>query len=160
MSREETDLKKVDECTDGNAESGGIRSSRRTPKRPSCKVPFDGHGLGPHCEGPDFSDVKLRQNVHGFGAVGTGGLLNQSGGLNDVDDHSTHPIDESDNEDLKVLELQRRLQSLDLHEADVRKRCHIAKLRRQIAEKERATEQLEADVVKAHKPVFEFRDPQ
>ena len=90
---------------DGNAESGGVRSSRRTPKCSGCKVPFDGHGfgpVGPRWEDPDSFDVKLRQNVHGFGAYGTGCLLIRPGGLNDVDDHSTRPIDESENEDLEV----------------------------------------------------------
>ena len=92
MSQDETDLKKDDGCTDGNTESSGMRSSRRIPKCSHYKVPFDGHDFGPvdpHCEGPDSSGVKLRQNVHSYGDDGTGGFLIQPGSLNGFDDHST-----------------------------------------------------------------------
>ena len=115
-----------------------ILSQKRMSKCSGCKLPANDHKfgpVGPYCEGPDLSkqvDVRKKSLLSHMKTV-----PEHSGMDEDVEKSSVDVVDGDDDVEQEIIELQDRLQNLQIRENSIRKRSIIENLRKQIQMKER-----------------------
>ena len=130
------------DCT--NQDGTDILSQKRTSKCSGCKVPANDYKfgpVGPYCEAPDLSkqvNVKKKSLLSDMKTVPEHIVMDH-----DVEKLSVDEIDSDDDAEQEIIELQERLQNLQIRENSIRKRSIIENLRKQIEMKERELAELE-----------------
>ena len=130
------------DCKD--KDGADILSQKRMSKCSGCKLPANDHKfgpVGPYCEGPDLSkqvDVRKKSLLSHMKTVPEHLVMDE-----DVEKSNVDVVDGDDDVEQEIIELQDRLQNLQIRENSIRKRSIIENLRKQIQMKERELAELE-----------------
>ena len=130
------------DCKD--KDGADILSQKRMSKCSGCKLPASDHKfgpVGPYCDGPDLSkqvDVRKKSLLSHMKTVPEHLVMDE-----DVEKSSVDVVDGDDDVEQEIIELQDRLQNLQIRENSIRKRSIIENLRKQIQMKERELAELD-----------------